>query len=265
MALNSRGQAAVTDALFLLVVVGILSSSLVYFSIQYGSTINRYVSNQYIVDFENSALKTMLYSSVPRDFSASLYDAQQVDYLLAIVKEDYLGDSKLDLSTMTVLRNSSKIAVKPLASNFDYLVFIQTVESPSEFVYIYLNSSTCDIDSGCSGTGGKSEYYCKAKDFENVQSFLESVGYFSPVVSGIKLSKATSTNDTEPLSAIIELAMWVGSPLNSEKFLLQKTIYLLPDTDSLDNVKFNDSASPACNPDSSGQCRGILACKKIEP
>lgn len=265
MALNIRGQAAVTDALFLLVVVGVLSSSLVYFSIQYGSTINRYVASQYIIDFETSAMKTILYSSVPRDPGKNLFESKQVDYLLAIVKEDYLGDSKLDPSTMDVLRNSSKIALKPLASNFDYLIFIQTVETPQDFVYIYLSSSTCDI-SGCSGTGGKAEYYCRAKDIDNVQGFLESVGYFAPVASGIKLSRATSTNDTEPFSAIMEMAMWVGAPLNSVQGTGKgKTVYILPDSDLLENVKFNDLSSPACNPDSLNQCRGILACKKIGP
>ncbi|HIH21834.1 MAG: hypothetical protein J4478_01140 [Candidatus Diapherotrites archaeon] len=253
--MSAKGQAAVTDALFLLLVVGILSASLTVFSIQYGSTIQKYISSQYIIDFETSALKTMLYSTVSRDSGKTVYDAKQVDYLLAVVKEDYLDDADLNSTTKDILRSALKISMKPLSSSFDYLFLIETTDLSREndFVLIYLYSSP--------SLPGEAhlEYYCTAKDSLNIQRFLESVGSFVPVASGIKLSKVNERNkNADSVSAIAELALWVGTDLNS---IRGKSVVFTEN--ELSTIRFDDASNIGCNADFTGSCAGWLACKRI--
>lgn len=265
--MNSKAQAAVTDALLLLLVVGILSTSLVLFSINYGKTVQKYITDQYAVDFETTALKTMLYSSIPRDMPSALspnptvYNSDQVDYLLAVVKEDYLDDAALNDNTKNVLKNASKIAFKPLNRSYDYMFLIQTMETPTRFVFLYINASNPD------GTG-REEYYCNAKSVENVQSFLESVGAFNPVVSGIKLSKINpSTKDADTVSAVAELAMWTGASFkNNSGNLVLESVKILPASIDLNTVKFDASNIWGCAPENfpaEAGCPGVLVCKQI--
>ena len=259
--MNFKGQAAVTDALILLLIVGILSTSLVLFSINYGKTVQKYITDQYAVDFETTALKTMLYSSIPRDPGMTVFDAPQVDYLLAVVKEDYLDDAALNDNTKLILKNASKIAFKPLNRSYDYLFLIQTMETPTKFVFIYINASNYD------GTG-REEYYCNAKSVENIQSFLESVGAFNPVVSGIKLSKINpSTKDADTVSAVTELAMWTGASFkNSDGDLVLESVKILPANIDLNTVKFDASNIWGCAPENfpaDAGCPGVLVCKQI--
>jgi len=269
LALNRKAQAAVSDALFLLLIVGVLSASLVAFSIQYGSTVQKYISTQYIIDFETTALKTILYSTIPRDEGKTVFDAPQVDYLLAVVKEDYLDDAKLSERTWNILRNASKIAVKPLNSSFDYLFFIQSTGLSKDFVFTYLNASPVEFGSP------RIEYYCVAKDLRNVQAFLESVGAFSPVASGIKLSKINpETKNPETVSGIAELVVWPGTSLFKDDGLpLVNSIMDLKTINAEETElyegqasvlkTFNDIQKPWCKPDAAGNCQGILVCKRI--
>ena len=277
--MNSKAQAAVTDALLLLLVVGILSTSLILFSIQYGKTVQNYISGQYIVDFQTTALKTILYSSVPRNAGEGMtvFDAPQVDYLLAVVKEDYLDDAALSPGTFEILRNASKIAFKPLSKAYDYIFFIQSIED-SKFVFIYLNSTKCKT-SESSGRyaycieSESVEYYCVARNFDNIQNFLESVGAFNPVSSGIKLTKIEYSGSTEQatnVSAIAELGVWAGASFYdlSGNLLLDNIKIIPPGGIDLNSVDFSSNSSIGCAPNNIDTaaitaCPGVLVCKQI--
>ena len=91
--LGQRGQAAVTDAIYFLIVVSFLSVFMFGFSNSYGNNVKEKIYNEYSTSFATSAMKTILYSSTPRDPKKSIYDSagkdDEIDYLLAMVKEDY--------------------------------------------------------------------------------------------------------------------------------------------------------------------------------
>ncbi len=232
---GERGQAAVTDALFLLLIVGVLSASLFGFSSSYGESVSRYLSNQYRTDFAVSALKTMLYTSVPRDPSQSLADAVETDYLMAAVKEDFADDSSLSGETMLMLRNSSRIAMKPVSTGFDYSFVFQKTTGSTDPFFIYLYSSNIEFPGGavCGGKGFEqrqavlgqgtphhSEYFCIAEDSDVFQAFLESLGSVSMAQGIMRLSELERSGfrGQRQVLAKASLFMWTATCLESRVF-----------------------------------------------
>ena len=83
--MSQKGQAALTDALYFLMLVSIISTMLFFYASNYGLTLQQRVSNQYWREYTTGALETILYSSTPRDPEKSLYappDEIEVDHLL---------------------------------------------------------------------------------------------------------------------------------------------------------------------------------------
>ena len=127
MALNNKGQAAVTDALYFLLIVTGVSILLFSFANSYGNTVREKITNNYNTTFSTDALKTILYSSTPRDPSKSLYADPakiEVDPLLAFLKEDYSDDGSISCSAKKVLAKDIKEILSPIATNFDYAFFV---------------------------------------------------------------------------------------------------------------------------------------------
>ena len=100
--LNSRAQSSVTDAMYFLLIVAGLSTFMFFIANSYGQSIDQQMNSQYRVEYANSALKTILYSSLPRTLPAAgvssaqaLAQAEEVDYLLTAVKEDYANHRTL--------------------------------------------------------------------------------------------------------------------------------------------------------------------------
>ena len=109
MALNSKGQAAVTDALYFLLIVTGVSILLFSFANSYGNTVREKITSNYNTTFSTDALKTILYSSTPRDPSKSLYDDPtriEVDHLLEVLKEDYSDDGSISCSAKKCLQKT---------------------------------------------------------------------------------------------------------------------------------------------------------------
>lgn len=238
MALNCKGQAAMMDAIYLLVIVASLSVVLFNFSSSYGNTVSNYLSSQYGVDFVTSALKTILYSSVPKD-ALQLEDSKEIDYLLAFLKQDYAssktsstGDYFLSLQAREVLRQSVKTAMSPMASRFDFAFFIQETQGSFNFVFIYLRLSTIEgkqiqafkggvavLESVCpkgvkrfnandSSPKDHREYYCIAKDEKNINKMLQNAGDVSRTFTGITLGELKGAS-IDTVSARVDLIMWL--------------------------------------------------------
>ncbi len=159
MALNNSGQAAMTDALVLLFVVGILVTAIFSFSSNYGRTVDQYLSAQYGIDYTTSALKTLLYASVPKNVEGEctkgeailkcLEHAVEVDYLLAAVKQDYSNTQSLQQSdptalphlsdsTKEVLRQNVSAIMQNVSSSYDYMFSIQETQDQKNYVFMYL-------------------------------------------------------------------------------------------------------------------------------
>ncbi|MFH0714827.1 MAG: hypothetical protein V1847_03180 [Candidatus Diapherotrites archaeon] len=250
-ALNSRGQAAMTDALVLLFVTGALVASIFSFSAEYGTTVNDYLEAQYGIDYTTSALKTLLYASVPKNIEVECKDdktisdcldhAVEVDYLLAMIKQDYSnnasGKSQLDdETTREVLRQHVKDVMQNVSPSYDYLFSIQETQDSKNYVYMYLfvtnfpkdlkvqlrGGGTESFNCGASERGtiepplttltnpSHLEFYCTAKNSLNVQSLVSKVGDVSQAFSGITLAKADRSS-VIPVNARAELKMWVST------------------------------------------------------
>ena len=130
---GERGQAAITDALLLLIVVTSLTSFLLLFATSYGKGVADQVNRNDSFEFVSSALKTLMYQSVARDASVTISSDTtdpdvEVDYLMALVKEDFADDSNLTLNTQENLAKSVYQVMRPVADSQDYLFAINTAQ-----------------------------------------------------------------------------------------------------------------------------------------
>ncbi|MDO8428969.1 MAG: hypothetical protein Q7S92_07215 [Candidatus Diapherotrites archaeon] len=140
---NSRAQSSVTDAMYFLIIIAGLSAFMFVISNSYGQSIDRQMDSQYRVEYANSALKTVLYSSLPRNVNQSLAESTEVDYLLTAIKEDYANTRSLSPQTQLIVLDTVKAVMQPVSSAFDFMFFIYLPER----VF-------ADITPSGTGTGG---------------------------------------------------------------------------------------------------------------
>lgn len=225
----AKGQAAVTDALYFLLIVTGITIFLFGFANNYGVAVDAELVKNYNVDFTTDALKTILYSSVPRDTTQDLYEGgSEIDHLLAYVKEDFSDDLKLEDTTKVVLAKNVKGIMNPVANNFDYLFVLSVPEgftNPRTFVFVFfhksnliqqtpgLRNSNITIDPNANGPF--TDYVCQQNPddtgYENlkkeIDQLLSSVGDTSQSSSKVNLPK-TSGNTFDAVQAQAELTIW---------------------------------------------------------
>ncbi|MDP2666491.1 MAG: hypothetical protein Q8P05_03255 [Candidatus Diapherotrites archaeon] len=134
------GQAAVTDALFLLVIISGLTAFMLLFSANYGKGISDQVNRNDSFEFVASALKTIMYQSVARNADEIINPLhpdpeQEVDYLMALVKEDFADDTQLSVNTQKNLARSVFHVMRPIADSHDYIFAINTAQ---KYVFVIL-------------------------------------------------------------------------------------------------------------------------------
>lgn len=223
--LNQRGQSSITDALFFLLIVTALASFLFFFAIPYGSDVSEKLVVQYRQDYITSSLKTIFYSSVPRDDSETLEEAEEVDYLIAALNEDYADDQTID-EVKDAFRNNVVIIMKPFAPSYDYLFYIyvpgSTPGSDDDFVYTILKLSEFDFEENARNvveiTAIDSVYFCYPPG-TGVNTIINEL---LPKVRG----KAQASSKLQlPLisdygigneDAHIVLVMWISTPLDDD-------------------------------------------------
>ncbi|MEM0360470.1 MAG: hypothetical protein QXK06_04010 [Candidatus Diapherotrites archaeon] len=155
---SERAQAALADAIFLLVICSCLAALMFFFitgstvktdvgidvpgsgrlmlvkTNAYGSSVERIALEFYGTDFATSAVQTLLYSSTPRKHGERLADTKEVDYLLAFLKEDYANHRGFSLeSKKLVLKDLNTIMASAL-SNYDFLFSMRTLPFESKDV-----------------------------------------------------------------------------------------------------------------------------------
>ncbi len=167
---TDRGQAAVTDALFLLVIISSLTGFLFIFAANYGKGISDQVTRNDSFEFVSSALKTIMYQSVTRDSDDSINvaspdPAQEVDYLMALLKEDYADDGNLTLNTKRNMAKSVYAVMRPVADNQDYVFAINTAQ---EYVLVVLWKTRFLVE--LDGSPGNYVPYTDAVDAERFQN-----------------------------------------------------------------------------------------------
>ncbi len=234
MEINQKGQAAVTDALFFLMIIISLSVFLYNFANSYGSTVQEQIQNEFQTTFATNSLKTILYTSTSRDPTETIYDPDaEIDYLLALIKEDYADDEKINDREKLVLSNTVSSILAPLADSTDYIFYITVPENKKiVFMFLHLTNFT-KTDPGLPGQGfyiygadpseTHKDYFCGLdnetiggstinSDYETVviklTRLLANVGPTSSATSAAKLIKIGSDGSFGDFKAQVDLIMW---------------------------------------------------------
>lgn len=220
MALNSRGQAALTDALYFLLIVSALSTMLFFFASNYGLVVEQRVVNQYWREYTTGALETILYSSTPRIPGQPLETSTEIDYLLAAVKEDYADDGVID-ETREVLAQNIYGIMQPLSGNFDYLFYLYLSEEQEfAFVMIYAREEPSFTEAGPDGevevTPGKARiFFCQPQSLNQLEALVESVGSSAQSSTRIQLVRVESIGSPPAYPvAQANLTLWVPTPVD---------------------------------------------------
>ncbi len=224
------------DALFFLMIVTALASFLFFFAIPYGSDVSDRLIIQYRQAYITSALKTILYSSVPRHASETLAEAIEVDYLIAALNEDYADDQNVN-EVNEVFRNNIVTIMKPFAPSYDYLFYIYLPgTNPGEndkFVYTILKLS--EFSYGENIRDGRlvasdadvisvtdSVYFCEPPGTgvnTIINELLPKVSGKAQAGSKLQLPSVSLTSTDyriEEDDAHVVLVMWISTPLKDE-------------------------------------------------
>jgi hypothetical protein len=106
--MNQKGQAAITDALIFLAIVGVISALLITEGMEYGLGLIDDAQGSYERTYINSSLKTLYSITYGRDGLHPL-TSEVNDYLITMVKEDYGIHSSL--------RDETKLALMKTMDN----------------------------------------------------------------------------------------------------------------------------------------------------
>jgi hypothetical protein len=234
--LNNKAQAALTDALYFLLIVSTLSTFMFFFASSHGVTLQQRVVTQYWREYSTGALETILYSSTPRIPGQTLEQASEVDYLLAAVKEDFADDSEIDETKEVLAQNISGI-MQPIAGNFDYMFYLYAFDSKEfAFVLIYSREEPTFQDpppgeENLPGQGRKvipgnaRIHFCKPNELQDIDSMVETLGASAQSNARIQLVRIDEENEQSYPPAQANLTMWVPTPIDDRLAGLNCELY----------------------------------------
>jgi hypothetical protein len=228
--MNKKGQAAVTDALFLLLIVTGLTAFMFSFSADYGKGIADQVNRNDSFEFVASALKTIMYQSVPRDATQVLDPKnpdQEIDYLMAIVKEDFADDGEISDNTKRNLSKSVFEVMRPVSDSHDYIFAINTAQK-YVFVLLWRTEFLSATDRFGNIEVNPDEphkmYFCNPNLSDNtLQRLSLRVGNTVETQSLINMvefsgSSFLLTQDTSQVKAGVTLATWTATVIPDEEW-----------------------------------------------
>ncbi len=197
-----KGQAAITDALFFLLVIVTLSVLMFRYSSTYGSRIDQATSDLYYKEYTNSVLKTIFYVSAPLDYNLNLEESKENDYLMAMVKQDFYAHGKIGFSDVNKLSTSNssnvidyrdlakyhlyhtvKATMAPLTAH-DYLFYLYNTDNDS-FAYFMIKNTDFNLEQIPSlprnasargivvyGIAGEINYLCNPNSYSDVRAVV---------------------------------------------------------------------------------------------
>jgi hypothetical protein len=256
---EKKAQAAVTDAIYFLLIVTGLCVFLFAFSNDYGSAVSEQIESQENSEFITNALQTIMHSSVPRnpsnlsddcseeccsslshnapcDLSVDLYadPIPEIDRLLAFIKEDFGDDKKLSYKTMYIIHKNIESVMAPKSDSFDYLFYITILGSATgatsnTFVYIlFHNPDYSDPDNIV-----QKDYFCGIpENYFNDPDITENTWDGSAIFENVSLLTAR-VGETYQSEARLNL----GSETDAEAFepyFSQVNLVVWPSTSLLD-------------------------------
>lgn len=234
---GQRGQAAITDALFFLVIITGLSSFLYFVANGYGNSVAAQLSRQFSMDYSTAALKTILYSSTPRNPNQNLYDPNaEIDHLLAFVKEDYADDAQIDLITQKVLYENVRDILAPIADSYDYVFYlaksnVSSLDSPYLYVLMHFSKTTAVATGRTSkftpGQPPHEDLICNVPlqatgepplKADMISRLINTVGDSAQSQGNLILMEQAPGEDPIQVSAFAELILWQATMLDPEVF-----------------------------------------------
>ena len=232
---KERGaQAAVTDALFLLIIISSLTGFLFLFTANYGKGISDQVNRNDNFEFISSALKTIMYQSTTRDSNENINTLspdpeQEVDYLMALVKEDLADDKILSDNTKKNIAKSVYAIMRPVADTQDYLFAINTAQ---KYVFLLIWRSKFDViidpatgkpvrfqNVGANVGETHEMFFCDPALSDNaLQKLFLRVGNTTQAQALINMVEFTGNSfllalDTSEVRAGVTLATWTATPI----------------------------------------------------
>lgn len=239
---ENKAQAAVTDALFLLVIISSLAGFLFLFAANYGKGISDQVTRNDSFEFVSSALKTIMYQSVTRDATQFIDPTNpdpdlEVDYLMATVKEDYADDQVLSTNTKMNLAKSVYAVMRPVADNQDYMFSINTAQ---KYVLMILWRTKFLVELGPDGKPTRFQnvqpdpsephemFFCAPDITTNaVQKLFLRVGTATQAQSLINMVEFSGSSfllalDTTEVRAGVLLSTWTATPIPDAEWQLLK-------------------------------------------
>ncbi len=225
--MNKKGQAALTDALFFLLIVVAVCVLLFRYSSTYGLRIQDSLNDFYFKEYSNSTMRTLFYMTVPNDINLS-YDYPETDYLMTIVKQDYyynnkIGPDSADVNSMWIdsdnnrlfiakyhLYNSLKIIMQPL-ENYDYIFYIYSPSSPGgdQFPFFLFKKTGFQEDTIDNLTGtvtydiqDTNYYLCNPSDYTQVRNIFSKAGKISSSTIPLRFQSGTTDLDATSLFAL---------------------------------------------------------------
>jgi len=224
-----KAQAAITDAMYFLIVVMALSTLTYVFIVPYGQSVEVHLNKQFRQAYASSALKAILYSSVPRNLNDDIKSAKEVDFFLTLLKEDYAEQSALALAnqdkTVTPLSDNVKkvlakniiFAMNFVSPSFDYVFFIREVADTSatqKIVFVFFKITTKGENESESQT---QYFYCDPLNSEEFNTFLSNFFFSSadivkpsPTIIFLPYFRDASDLEKAPDAKPVEvnLALW---------------------------------------------------------
>jgi hypothetical protein len=217
--LDSRGQAALMDSIIFLTIVASITTGMFFFTINYGTQTADRVNSFYSSDFAVDALKVITYINVLRtgeDFGRiTSMGVVELDYLLALIKEDYADTKTLSPETTNAVVATLGATMRPFDRAYDYAFYLVTVSEPKNFLFVVLALHECtSYPSVCADPTDKTKeidrvfYYCTP----GISNFLEKdvfprVGKVDSGYGKVTLSEDVGTR-SESRIYIMGLQTW---------------------------------------------------------
>lgn len=222
----NKGQAALTDSLFFLLIVVSVCVLLFRYSSTYGIRVQESLNDFYFKEYANSAIRTLFYMTVPNDINTS-YDYPETDYLMTMVKQDYYNNARIgptgsDINSLSLttdyiskyqLYNSLKIVMQPI-ENYDYLFYIFSTSDTDGrlFPFFLLKRTVFNISDDNDNDNpyapidlevGDSIYYlCDPNNDQDVRNTFGKVGKIYSSSIPIRLQARTADIDATSLFAL---------------------------------------------------------------
>jgi len=235
--LNKKGQAALLDSIFFLTIVASISAGLLFFTVNYGLQTQEQLTSFYSTDFCADALKIITYINVTRQgdkvTSADIYaDPQNIelDYLLALIKEDYADKKEMSERTKNALKNTLESALRPFEASVDYTYYLFD-ETTNKYLFLIFAIHDC-TGAGCTDATSSDKvvernfYFCTPS---TVSTFLENDLFPT-------LGKVDSAYGKVNLPIIVRGGAGVEN-VESEAFIMGLHVWVVKNSTELKKIK----------------------------